>query len=479
MDIYEFIAEMFGSQKATNIVEVGAHIGSDSVKLYKFVGEGWMKIFEPDPRNISLLRQKTSLMGSNVEVIEKAIGPTVGKAQFHLSSGTPPYEDVLITETKQHTASSSLKPPKTHLERFPWVQFQECVEVDMITLDESCPGDDVIDLLWADVQGAEEGLILGGQKTLARTKFLFTEFSNDEMYEGQAGIDVLVGKLPGKWSIVALLGDEILLQNNAFGEDRGRLDIMDWRVWKLQPLSIVIQGAISPFTQRSIESIRTHFPQAKIILSTWKGEILDGLSPDEVLLLDDPGPGPCGNNIVRQVTGSLAGIRAASSMAVMRIRSDAIFLGAGCMDHLGRWTKKSSEFGILKDRLIVPNIGTCDPETHHVGFQVTDWAILGRQDDLEYLYDIPLEAAGDTKKSLEQYIWLSAIQKSMPEIDVPCLTYMDDDIKEKTKLFMRNNVVILDTRRQYNMFCGKWEHVPDDEVVTMKFAKWKAWYDEI
>jgi hypothetical protein len=47
-----------------------------------------------------------------------------------------------------------------------------------------------IDFIWADVQGAEEDLILGGLDTLRkRTKYLFTEYNNSEMYEGQINLN--------------------------------------------------------------------------------------------------------------------------------------------------------------------------------------------------------------------------------------------------------------------------------------------------
>lgn len=242
-------------------------------------------------------------------------------------------------------------------------------------------------------------------------------------------------------------------------------------------LSVVIQGPILKFTKQSIESVRQYFPEAEVILSTWKTEDVTGLDPDKLIVQDDPGPGGMKNSIGRQIVGSLAGIRAASHPMAMRIRSDAIFLKPGCLEHWGKYPKRVDDFKIFKERLIVPNIGTCDPDVH-VSLQVTEWAILGLTEDLDFLYDIPAFGPADTtQKSLEQYLYVSAIQKKMPEIDIPSLTFNNDELRQQTRRFMSNNVVILDTRRQYSMYCGKWEHVSDDEFVTMKYAKWLSWYE--
>lgn len=243
-------------------------------------------------------------------------------------------------------------------------------------------------------------------------------------------------------------------------------------------LSVVIQGPVLSYTKQSIASIRAYFPQAEIVLSTWKTEDISGLSPDKTVLLDDPGPGGMKNSIGRQIVGSLAGLKESSEQLAMRVRTDAIFLSAGCLDHWGKWPKRVDRFKIFQERLIVPNIGTCDPDVH-VSMQVTEWAILGLREDLIYLYDIPTSPADSTQKSLEQYIYVSAIQKKMPEIDIPSLTFNSDELRKQTREFMANNVVILDTRRQYSMYCGKHAHVPDDELVTMKHAKWASWYEAL
>ena len=41
-----------------------------------------------------------------------------------------------------------------------------------------------IDLIWADVQGAEADLIEGGTEALRRTRYFYTEYNNQELIRG-------------------------------------------------------------------------------------------------------------------------------------------------------------------------------------------------------------------------------------------------------------------------------------------------------
>lgn len=228
-NIYEFVAKQFGNKKFANIVEIGAHIGTDTVQLAAFKGSGKMYTFEPDPRNLPILKNRVKDL--DINVVEMAVGSSVGTAEFNLSSGIPPYEDAHISETKQHTASSSLKKPMAHLERFTWVKFDEKITVPITTLDDYFADKGfMIDLCWVDIQGAEAEMIKGGQQTLSRTKFLFTEFNNEQMYAGQIGLKEIIARLPGSWGIVQIFGDEVLLQNKTYGSE-WICDIYAQRYW--------------------------------------------------------------------------------------------------------------------------------------------------------------------------------------------------------------------------------------------------------
>ena len=138
-----------------------------------------------------------------------AISNKNGVAEFFQSNGTPP------EHSRNNTASSSLHRPKKHLERWPWVTFDKSVTVKTCTLDSFCNDNNIdhVDFIWADVQGGEYNMILGGQQTLSTTKYLYTEYANVELYEGQKDMETLLDALPGEWRVVQDFFSDVLLQN--------------------------------------------------------------------------------------------------------------------------------------------------------------------------------------------------------------------------------------------------------------------------
>ena len=55
-------------------------------------------------------------------------------------------------------------------------------------------------------------MIRGGQQTLAHTRYLFTEYSDDELYENQVTLREILEMLPD-FRIMELWSDDVLLEN--------------------------------------------------------------------------------------------------------------------------------------------------------------------------------------------------------------------------------------------------------------------------
>jgi hypothetical protein len=55
-------------------------------------------------------------------------------------------------------------------------------------------------------------MVRGGLETLRRTRYLYTEYSDGEMYEGQATLDQLMEMLPG-FRVAELWDENVLLEN--------------------------------------------------------------------------------------------------------------------------------------------------------------------------------------------------------------------------------------------------------------------------
>ncbi len=167
------------------ILEVGANCGQSTLTFIDQMPMATIHCFEPDPRAIA--KFKLLVNNPQIHLIEAAVGADSGFVMFNQSSGAE----------AQHPSgwdhSGSIRKPKSHLETWPWVKFEKQIPVPLITLDEWCLINDVhhVDFIWADVQGAESDLILGAQSILQRTKYFYTEFSDDEWYEGQINFDVL------------------------------------------------------------------------------------------------------------------------------------------------------------------------------------------------------------------------------------------------------------------------------------------------
>lgn len=180
------------------IVEIGAHIGTDTVKLYRLLKPLTYCAIEPDNRNWNAL----ILLDLPIIIIPFAVSDTNERATWHLSYGTTP-------NGRLHTDSNSLMKPKNNAS---WVEFKEA-QIECRTLDflmgniVSC-----VDLIWMDVQGAELKVLEGAKETLKLTKYIYTE-CQEGRYHGQPGLEGIMEALPG-WKFVLKNGNNVLLRND-------------------------------------------------------------------------------------------------------------------------------------------------------------------------------------------------------------------------------------------------------------------------
>jgi FkbM family methyltransferase len=203
-DIYAFLKSRFSGPEAKVWLELGAHIGLDTVKLAAFPGVR-LHSFEPDPANeIPALH--------NVTFNRAAVAAQDGSTSFHRSAwrGDIPW-----------TCSGSIHPPTGHMSAYPDVEFGEDITVPTVALDTYVRerGIGMIDFIWADIQGAERDMILGGQEALKRTRYLYTEYCDTPLYEGQPTLGEILELLPD-WKVLAdwPSGEafaDVLLENGA------------------------------------------------------------------------------------------------------------------------------------------------------------------------------------------------------------------------------------------------------------------------
>lgn len=183
------------------VIEVGAHVGSDTEQFAIMFPAGRIVACEPVPRLFVQCHERLESY-ANVTAVPVAIGDRTGLHEFQVSSG-------------RSDASSSLFEPTVHLEHNPDVLFdpRDRLVVPVVTLDELLGAIriDHVDLLWMDVQGAEAMVVRGAQKILERTRYVYAEVSEVALYKGGAtydelrtqlgnqGFEVLKEFLPADW----------------------------------------------------------------------------------------------------------------------------------------------------------------------------------------------------------------------------------------------------------------------------------------
>jgi FkbM family methyltransferase len=194
------------------ILDVGANCGQTTIELLKVMPQATIFAFEPDPRAIA--RFRLNIQHPNVHLQECAVGAMIGMITFNQSSGA---ED-LPNYRSGWDQSGSIRRPQSHLQIWPWVKFDTQIEVPIVTLDSwaDANGIDEVDFIWADVQGAESDLVEGASRILSTARYFYTEYSNDQCYEGQIALPELVARLPD-FELVRRYEWDVLFRNKKTG----------------------------------------------------------------------------------------------------------------------------------------------------------------------------------------------------------------------------------------------------------------------
>jgi hypothetical protein len=97
------------------------------------------------------------------------------------------------------------------------VTFAGAVEVATVSLDSYRRRHrlNAVDLVWAEPQGAEGDVIEGGRELLSRTRYLYSSYSDDEMYAGQVTLRQMMEMLP-EFRVLELWESTVLMANRRF-----------------------------------------------------------------------------------------------------------------------------------------------------------------------------------------------------------------------------------------------------------------------
>lgn len=153
------------------ILEAGAHIGRDTLKMSLIWPRGTIYAFEPVPALYAQLIERTKNQ-ENVSCDPRALSNVNGTAILHVSSGAS-------------TAVSSLLEPYEYKVQRPDVLFHP-INVATITLDTWALDMNIlsIDFMWLDMQGAELAVLQAGTSILKTVKALLIEVNLTERFKG-------------------------------------------------------------------------------------------------------------------------------------------------------------------------------------------------------------------------------------------------------------------------------------------------------
>ena len=265
---------------------------------------------------------------------------------------------------------------------------------------------------------------------------------------------------------------------------------------KINPreISVVVQGAVNADdTKKCLDSIRHYLPGSQIILSTWEGSDVSGLDYDDVLLNEDPGSINMGagfrpNNINREIVSSRNGIKKANRKYLLKIRTDACLSGTGFANIYeyanNALNSRFPDLIFFKQKVIIDSHFTRDPNAKSIKlqFQPSDLWYFGLKEDIEDLFDIPLQYPEDAtvviddkihrKYTAEQYIWISFLNKKGYNISLEVYNEGSKGLTKNTIRTIVNNFFVLDHNKCGIKFPKKFKFHPADNLkyVMTTFA---------
>lgn len=185
--IYNYLKEILSATVNSVIIEIGAHIGSDTDKILSLCHNAEYYAIEPDERNHPTLRKVLDnhrLKGHFISLINYAISDKNGLSTFYLSQGKH------RTGKRELTDCNSLLQP---LDNHP-LRFKKSV-ISTSKLDTLLGFLSYVTLIWADIQGGELAMLKGATEILKRTDYLYLECQTGK-YHNRPTKDELLSQIP-------------------------------------------------------------------------------------------------------------------------------------------------------------------------------------------------------------------------------------------------------------------------------------------
>lgn len=162
--IYDYIKDL----GFKTIIEAGAHLGADTIRLALMFPNAVIRALEPHPRLFKKLRYKT-------KKYKNIIPENIGLSNY---CGRVPF----FTERGIDGGANSLLPAgKFYME---YIKKEKTIIINIITLNTYLRDTENIDLLWLDVEGFE--LYVLQHAPLHKIKYIYTEVTHCELRIGSS-----------------------------------------------------------------------------------------------------------------------------------------------------------------------------------------------------------------------------------------------------------------------------------------------------
>lgn len=163
-------------REGTVALDIGANIGFHTLELARLVGpRGIVFAFEPAPENYALLvKNIASNNYRNVVAVQKAVSSRTHTVKLFLS--------------EEHAGDHRI---------FDSRDGRQSVEVEAVSLDDFFAGDERVDFIKMDIQGAEYLALLGMERLLRRSTdlILMCEFAPSLLAGCGASAELVIDKL--------------------------------------------------------------------------------------------------------------------------------------------------------------------------------------------------------------------------------------------------------------------------------------------
>jgi FkbM family methyltransferase len=168
------------------IIDVGANIGQFASIIERVFPEATIYSFEPIPLAFDELSKWSKKIGRKVEAFNYALSDTSGEIEMYYHTDHSP-------------SSSLLKTTEICENYYPFTKKQESIKVKSITLDKAIEDLNIKIkpelLIKLDVQGYEDRVIKGGEKTFKMAKACILEIGLDNLYADQADFREIIDLL--------------------------------------------------------------------------------------------------------------------------------------------------------------------------------------------------------------------------------------------------------------------------------------------